>query len=819
MGIAQSIPKPRSCRIERALVAIVLLFATASTGHAQPAPGINVVVEASPAARQVACAARTEFGRNQNVAVTEHESEPHLARREFCGGSAQVLVASRSSMALAGDLCRGVEVLEAPLAGDVSMFVNARALTVLGNVPLAGQELFLRRFANPDSPRGSAAGFVTEILSRLAQQPARQFRRPSASLTADSPVITRGERTNLHWRSDNASVVSIDPNVLAPTCDELRGAREVSPSETTTYTLTASGLGGRTPAQQTVKVIDPPPRGELQADPAEVAAGETFTLRWAGTNANSAAISGVGPVDPNGGTMQRSITETTTYTLTLEGPGGQTTARRTVKFIEAPKADLSIRPPRVARGETVTLRWRGTNASSASIDNSVGPVDPTGGTMRRSVTETTTYTLTLTGRGGTTTKQATVFVKPEGRVWAEPSTVARDETFTLRWTGTNADFATIDNGVGQVAVESGEKPLSLSATTTYTLTLKGPGGTTTSRETVTVVEPPVGTLSAEPSTVARGETFKLRWTGTRADSAAIDNGVGDVAPERGQTALSVAATTSYTLTLKGRGGTATRQATVTVVEPPQGRLWSEPPSVPPGGVADLHWTSTNADTAEIDNGVGEVTPESGTKRLSINAPNTYTLTLKGRGGTTTIKTTVAILPPQGTFSVDPSSPIHPGDAASLQWTSTNATSASIDNDVGVLSNVAADSVSVTPAETTIYTLTLVGAGGQITRTARVEVVPRSYWWVWLIGAITAGGGAALSYWRPWEKTNNQPVRPPPVPPLTTKIVLPDAPSHSISDPTGLEIEIRYQIVSDVPPTITIVPEDAADENTNGSNQS
>ncbi|MCC6787273.1 MAG: hypothetical protein IT547_05495 [Hyphomonadaceae bacterium] len=57
----------------------------------------------------------------------------------------------------------------------------------------------------------------------------------------------------------------------------------------------------------------------------------------------------------------------------------------------------------------------------------------------------------------------------------------------------------------------------------------------------------------------------------------------------------------------------------------------------------------------------------------------------------------------------------------MSWTSTNATSASIDNGVGSVTPVAGGSVSVSPTTTTTYTLTLMGPGGQITKQATVTV--------------------------------------------------------------------------------------------------
>ena len=78
---------------------------------------------------------------------------------------------------------------------------------------------------------------------------------PTASLTANPDSIQQGQTTNLTWRTENATDVSItglgkvDPN----------GSQSVSPADSTTYTLTATGPGGTQQATARVTVTVPPP--------------------------------------------------------------------------------------------------------------------------------------------------------------------------------------------------------------------------------------------------------------------------------------------------------------------------------------------------------------------------------------------------------------------------------------------------------------------------------------------------------------------------------------------------------------------------------
>ncbi|HET7749316.1 MAG TPA: OmpA family protein [Terriglobales bacterium] len=72
---------------------------------------------------------------------------------------------------------------------------------------------------------------------------------------------------------------------------------------------------------------------------------------------------------------------------------------------------------------------------------------------------------------------------------AEPSSIERGQSSTLRWEVTNANQISIDNGVGTVQA-TGNRSVYPNATTTYKLTANGPGGTLSKTATVTVTAPP-----------------------------------------------------------------------------------------------------------------------------------------------------------------------------------------------------------------------------------------------------------------------------------------------------------------------------------------
>jgi len=78
-----------------------------------------------------------------------------------------------------------------------------------------------------------------------------------AQFTAEPTSIQRGESSTLRWQVNGAATgVSIDQGIGAV---QNTANRRVFPSESITYTLTATGPGGSTTASATVSVTSPPP--------------------------------------------------------------------------------------------------------------------------------------------------------------------------------------------------------------------------------------------------------------------------------------------------------------------------------------------------------------------------------------------------------------------------------------------------------------------------------------------------------------------------------------------------------------------------------
>ncbi len=76
-----------------------------------------------------------------------------------------------------------------------------------------------------------------------------------------------------------------------------------------------------------------------------------------------------------------------------------------------PVCSFSPNPSSIIPPQTTSVSWGCQNADSCSIDQGIGSVDPSSGSRTVAPRETTTYTLSCTGRGGPADYQTTVTIK------------------------------------------------------------------------------------------------------------------------------------------------------------------------------------------------------------------------------------------------------------------------------------------------------------------------------------------------------------------------------------------------------------------------
>ena len=308
-----------------------------------------------------------------------------------------------------------------------------------------------------------------------------------------------------------------------------------------------------------------------------------------------------------------------------------------------PTISISASPATIFKGGSSTLTWSSTGATSAYINQGTGSV-PLNGSLSVSPARTTTYTVTVRNSSGYRRASAKVTVKPalpSVTFGASPDSVSQGQSATLSWTTGNATTVSINQGIGTVAL-NGSRSVSPSATTIYTLTAAGSGGTVTAAATVNVnAGPPEITFNSSPTTIQVGQCSILNWTTVSATSVTIEPGIGAVDPN-GSATVFPAQTTIYTLIAVGPGGTASSQVEVQVQSlAPTVALTVNPASIQSGETATLNWTSSNVDSALLDNGIGAV-ELNGSLQVAPTATTTYAISVTGPGGTKTAAVTLTV---------------------------------------------------------------------------------------------------------------------------------------------------------------------------------
>lgn len=221
--------------------------------------------------------------------------------------------------------------------------------------------------------------------------------------------IAAGESSTLSWIAEGADAV----NITGVGSVEGSGSRSVSPTQTTTYVLTATRGTATVQSSVTVTVGNAaaPRILRFTASESQILPGGQSNLLWEVENATEVTISTIGVVNRNGSSAV-SPTETTTYVLTAKNATGQASAQ-TVVSVTAPVKilDFKASPTGAAQpGTPITLSWE-TQGAQQVVITGIGTVDPSG---QMQVTPAASVSYTLIAYGPVNNASAVVVVQIGG---------------------------------------------------------------------------------------------------------------------------------------------------------------------------------------------------------------------------------------------------------------------------------------------------------------------------------------------------------------------------------------------------------------------
>jgi len=428
----------------------------------------------------------------------------------FPQGSGPSFPVSAASGLLANDVGTGLSVtgntpLSGPLIGSNSVTVNSDGSFTFFEDPSSGQGTDTFTYTVSDGT--SATVYVT------VGSPPSPF---ITSFTASPTSILFGQSSTLSWTTAGATSVSISP---APGSVAQNGSAVVSPSTTTTYTLTATNSSGTTTGMVTVGVTPCPTitvnPGSLPAGTVGAAYSQTISATGGSGPYTFSVTSGTLPngltLNGSSGALSGSPTTSGIFTFTIGAfdTNGCTGSRTYSITISAPPPTIDTfraSPALITAGQSSTLSWTTSNATSVTIDNGVGSVAVNGSAVV-SPTATTTYTLTATNGAGTTTTMAVAVTLNSGSasISVTPATVStprlRAVTLEIRLsaalgadtrvtlTSTDTSIATVPS---EVIIPAGRTFVDLSIATekagrtTVTASLPGNLGGSSASATITV---------------------------------------------------------------------------------------------------------------------------------------------------------------------------------------------------------------------------------------------------------------------------------------------------------------------------------------------
>lgn len=321
--------------------------------------------------------------------------------------------------------------------------------------------------------------------------------------TATPQMIQTGQSSSLNYLVENATSVTISG--VSQTLNPQSGVVSVSPTQTTSYTLTArNGISEET-AVVVVAVGGSQARFlSCSASPATILPGEAATISWSSENARSVEVVSVGTFAPVGSTVVTPA-QTTTYTLIARGDGGEATCTSTVNVQTGNRpiiTSFKAEPTEIVEGDKSTLSWAVQGADTIEITGVASPAASGSGDVMP--TTTTIYTLTATNKFGASTATATVNVIPRVKVisfTANPSTINKPGTpVTYSWTTENAVEVFITEGIGTRSPNGSLTNAGPLKTTTYLLTAIGRGRNNTAQAMVAVTVDTGGNNTNNPPT-------------------------------------------------------------------------------------------------------------------------------------------------------------------------------------------------------------------------------------------------------------------------------------------------------------------------------
>ncbi|MBF9142557.1 T9SS type A sorting domain-containing protein [Hymenobacter properus] len=525
----------------------------------------------------------------------------------------------------------------------------------------------------------------------------------------------------------------------------------VSTSRSGTYTVTAAANGCSVSAQVVVAVSPLPVVSITPANNAVICSGSSVQL----TASGGATYSWSPSTGLSSSTIANPIASPTTstiYTVTATSAAGcSNTAQVTVTVRATPTVSVNPTAPSICAGSSVTLA--ATGAQNYQWSPTTGLSNPSAANPIASPTQTTTYTVTGTSNGCTSTSQVTVTVENPPAANAGPAQVlCSGQATTLGTAAVPGLTYSWSPSTGLSSTSAAQPTLTptnttnAARTTTYTLTVVSASGCVSTSSTQVTVNPavtatPGPALSLCPNqpgqlgtTAVAGVTYS--WSPTTGLSSATVANPTVTLPN----ATNAPITQTYTLTASRNGCQSTGTVAVTV-NPTQNAGFSYGAAVlcTAGGnpTPTLSGSATGTFTA-APAGLVFVSATTGQINAAASTPGTYTVTYTTNGpcASTATNTITLTTTPSAAFQY-PNATYCLGGGTAVPVLASGAIGGTYTSTPGLSLNASTGVIDLTASTAGTYTITnTVGSGGTCSAVATTTVT------------LTAGANVAVSAGQP-----------------------------------------------------------------------
>ncbi len=505
---------------------------------------------------------------------------------------------------------------------------------------------------------------------------------------------------------------------------------DVSPTVTTTYTVTGTNPLGCTSTAEVTVTVNPAPTVTISpAGPLTLCVGQTEVLTASGATSYSWSpatdLSATNVANP---TLTANTVGTRTYTVTGTGANGCTNTA-TVQVTVSSALNVSISPAgplTLCVGQTEVLTASGATTYSWSPATDLSATNVANPTLTATTLGTRTYTVTGTSGSCTGSAEITVTVVSNVNVSISPTgplTLCTGETQVL--TASGATSYSWSPGTDLSATNVANPTLTAATVGTRTYTVTGTSGSCTGSAEITVTVNPSPTVTINPTgplSFCTGQTQVLTASG--ASNYSWSPGTDLSATDVANPTLTATTPGTRTYTVLGESanactGSATIQVTVnaspTVAINPAGPLTlcvGQTEVLTASGATSYSWSpATDLSAANVANP---------TLTATTLGTRTYTVTgtaANGCTGSATVQVTVAN---SLTVTITPAGPLTLCTGETQVLTASGATSYSWSPGTDLsATNVANPTLTAATVGTRTYTVT--GTSGSCTASAQIEV--------------------------------------------------------------------------------------------------